>query len=391
MDPCFGGPGQVVRNSIPELEKFGVRSEVVCLDDPEASFLQNDAFKIYPLGPRKGPWYYSPKLLGWLLENLQCFNVIIVHGLWLYHNYAINKALRIYQNLNREKEQNAKVFIMPHGMLDPYFQRAPERRLKSLRNWAYWKLIEGKTVTDAEGLLFTCEQELKLARESFRPYNPKREINVGCGISVPPSSSFKMYSAFRKLCPDLNDSSYLLFLGRIHQKKGVDILINAYAEILKGISSKEIKIPKLVIAGPDFESTYGRKIKRMASENTCLYNIVLFPGMLTGDAKWGALYGCEAFVLPSHQENFGIAVAEALACGKPVLISDKVNIWKEIRDNGGGLVAKDSQEETQYILKEWLNMSVIEKQIMSERARVTYEKHFAIHSSIERLLNAIKN
>ena len=390
MDPCFGGPGQVVRSSIQELERLGVRNEVVCLDDPEAPFLQNDVFKIYPLGPRKGPWYYSPKLLRWLLENLECFNVIIVHGLWLYHNYAINKAIRIYQNMKKERRQNVKVFIMPHGMLDPYFQRVPERRLKALRNWAYWKLIEGKTVTDAEGLLFTCEQELKLARQSFHPYKPKREINVGCGISAPPSFSLKMYQAFRKICSELKDSSYLLFLGRIHQKKGVDILINAYAEILKKISSKELKIPKLVIAGPDLESTYGQKVKRMVSENACLDNMVLFPGMLTGDAKWGALYGCEAFVLPSHQENFGIAVVEALACGKPVLISNKVNIWREIKDGNAGLVAEDSQEEAEYILKEWLNMSAVEKQIMGERARATYEEHFEIHSSVKKLLNAIK-
>jgi len=128
----------------------------------------------------------------------------------------------------------------------------------------------------------------------------------------------------------------------------------------------------------------------MVSENACLDNMVLFPGMLTGDAKWGALYGCEAFVLPSHQENFGIAVVEALACGKPVLISNKVNIWREIKDGNAGLVAEDSHEEAEYILKEWLNMSAMEKQIMGERARATYEEHFEIHSSVKKLLNAIK-
>jgi glycosyltransferase involved in cell wall biosynthesis len=72
--------------------------------------------------------------------------------------------------------------------------------------------------------------------------------------------------------------------------------------------------------------------------------------MLEGDAKWGALHGCEAFVLPSHQENFGIAVVEALGCGRPVLISDKVNIWREISENGAGLVEEDSVEGTARLL-----------------------------------------
>ena len=91
-----------------------------------------------------------------------------------------------------------------------------------------------------------------------------------------------------------------------------------------------------MIAGPGLDTAFGREMRQLA-ESLCPQPstltpqpAVFFPDMLTGDAKWGALYGCEAFVLPSHQENFGIAVVEALACGKPVLISNQVNIWREI-------------------------------------------------------------
>src|SRR3954454_13690252 len=90
MNPRRGGPGQVIRNSIPELDKLGVHNEVVCLDDPSESFLRKDLFKTYPLGPWKGPWCYAAKLSPWLLNNLERFDVVIIHGVWLYHGYAIN-------------------------------------------------------------------------------------------------------------------------------------------------------------------------------------------------------------------------------------------------------------------------------------------------------------
>ena len=75
--------------------------------------------------------------------------------------------------------------------------------------------------------------------------------------------------------------------------------------------------------------------------------------MLQGDAKWGAFYAAEVFALPSHQENFGVAVAEALACGTPVLISNKVNIWQEIAEDGVGLVEEDDLEGTTRLLERW--------------------------------------
>src|SRR5690606_26372536 len=196
---------------------------------------------------------------------------------------------------------------------DPWFQRDKSRRLKAFRNEIYWRLTEKKTVNQADGLLFTCHQELLLARETFKGYKPKQELNVGYGIQAPPTYTEK------SMPPALADKPYWLFLSRIHPKKGVDLLIRAYDELC----SQSSGVPDLVIAGPA-DSDYARQMIEIAEDNPKIH----FAGMLQGDAKWGALYGCEAFILPSHQENFGIAVVEALACSKPVLISDQVNIWR---------------------------------------------------------------
>src|SRR5256886_6713007 len=97
------------------------------------------------------------------------------------------------------------------------------------------------------------------------------------------------------------------------------------------------------------------------------------PCMLSDDVKWGAMSAAEAFVLPSHQENFGIAVAEALACGTPVLISNKVNIWREIEADGAGYVENDDLNGTANLLRRWLATSPEVRAARSEERRVGEE------------------
>lgn len=394
MDPASGGPCQGIRNSIPELEKLNVRNEVLCLDDPNASFVGKDPFPVHAIGRGKGPWSYSSKLIPWLLDNLNRFDAVIVEGLWQYHSYGTAKALNIFKKIQLKSLKESRVpklFIMPHGMLDPYFQKAPERKLKAIRNWIYWKMIEGKVVNNAFGLLFTCEAELLLARESFRPYLPQREINAGFGIQAPPAYAPAMTEAFLQKCPQIKNRPYILFLGRINEKKGVDLLVQSYLELYDKLqaNSEQSRI-HLVIAGPGLETSYGQKIVQLAQSNSRVGNSIFFPGMLTGDAKWGAFYGCEAFSLPSHQENFGISVAEALACGKPVLISNQINIWTEIQTGGGGLIAADTLEGTKTTLVRWDKLSANEKTEMRHKAEDTYKKNFAIGPASLQLAQALK-
>src|SRR6185436_16736904 len=105
----------------------------------------------------------------------------------------------------------------------------------------------------------------------------------------------------------------------------------------------------LVVAGPCAQPQYLEEMRKLASE-LCPPSSVSFPGMVAGDLKWGMLRLAEVFILPSHQENFGIAVAEALACGTPVLISNKVNICREIDGDGAGLVEEDTVAGTRRLL-----------------------------------------
>lgn len=391
MDPASGGICQAIRNSIPEMTLLGSSCEVVCLDDPAAAFIKLDTFPIHALGPAKGPWQYAAKLKPWLIANVSRFDVVIINGAWIYASFITSK---IISNFKNKQLQDAtlkvpRLFIMPHGMFDPYFQNAPGRRLKAIRNWVYWKLIEAKIVNDADGLLFTCEAELKLARTSLQPYRPKKEVNVGFGIVSPPEFSQEMYQSFLEKCPGIDHQPFLLFLGRIHEKKGVDLLIKAYADVAGQAVTQNRAVPKLVIAGPGLDTPFGKEMIHLSNLHPRLHGLVLSPGMLTGNAKWGALYSCDAFILPSHQENFGVAIVEAMACKKAVMISDQVNIWAEINEGGGAIVGADTLEATTASLVKWLKLSIAEQQNMGKKALATFQKQFNIHWAAKAFLKAI--
>lgn len=394
MDPVHGGPCQGIRNSVPGLQELGVSNEVVALDAPGTAFLGKDPFPIHAVGPSKGPWAYGAMLLPWLLENLPRFDAVIIHGLWLYHGYAVRKAVADLRKKNPSLKL-PRVFVMPHGMLDPYFQRDSSRRLKALRNEIYWKFVESKVVRDAHGVLFTCEEELRLARETFRVYAPKRELNVGYGVAEPPPFSPVQKEKFLASCPDLAGRPYLLFLSRIHQKKGVDLLIKTYAGLLESHTAHGVgTFPSLVIAGP-LDSAYASQMQVLAAELLGPSKQggsgpgIHFTGMLQAETKWGAFYCCDAFILPSHQENFGIAVAEALACGKPVIISNKVNIWREIEDAGAGFIAEDSLGGTKDSLSRWIGLTDAERGAMGNCARNCFAGHYQVKNAAKTLAETL--
>lgn len=393
MNPLTGGPCQGIRNSSPALEKLSVYREVVCFDNPDAAYLGTDSFPIHALGQGHGPWHYNANLIPWLRRNIHRFDVVVTNGLWLYHASAARQLMAELRRLTKNKScsdhPTPKWFVMPHGMLDPYFQRASDRKLKAIRNWLYWKLLENKVVEQADGLLFTCETEMLLARETFSPYRPQGEFNVGYGIEAPPAYTAAMRQAFLAKCPTVDDKPYLLFLSRIHPKKGTDLLIKAYLNLARELAGSHIDLPKLVIAGPGIETAFGQSILKLVKQNPAVKDKICFTGMLTGDAKWGAFYGCEAFVLPSHQENFGIAVAEALACGKPVLISNQVNIWREIESGEGGFVNENTLTGTQQLLQQWFMLPQNDKLVMGEMAKATFQKYFAVEPAAKRFKEAI--
>ena len=138
------------------------------------------------------------------------------------------------------------------------------------------------------------------------------------------------------------------------------------------------------MAGPD-PAGWGRELQAEAKDARFAAH-VHWPGMLLGDAKWGALAACEAFILPSHQENFGIAVVEAMASGKPVLISDQVNIAPEIAAAHCGLVEPDTLAGTRQLLTRWLAMDAADRAAMGATARQEFLTRYDMRRNAAKIL-----
>jgi len=374
MDPETGGVSQAVSTMIKGLSALKTDNAVVCLNRPDSPFLKQMEFPVFALGEGKTAWNFNNRLPRWLKANLVRYDAAILHGLWQYQTYAL---LNSFRHTDR-----TDLFVMPHGMLDPYFQRAPERKLKALRNRLVWHLIEQRVFDRANGVLFTCETEMLLARETFKRYRPRREWVVGLGVGAPPPSDETALNEFLSAFPQLSGPGYLLYLGRIHPKKGIDMLIDAYLKLKR---EGRVELPDLVVAGPGLDTGYGIEIRQQAAVDSA----IVFTGMLEGSLKWAAFHGCSAFILPSHQENFGVAVVEALACGKPVLITNQINIWREIYREGAGLVCSDNPESVTDLLVRWLELDDSRRKWMEEMARQAYLEYFTVEAAAKRLKNTI--
>jgi glycosyltransferase involved in cell wall biosynthesis len=265
-------------------------------------------------------------------------------------------------------------------MLDPWFKRTYP--LKHFKKWLYWPWAEYRVLRDAEAVLFTCEEERILARQSFWLYRANEEV-TSYGTSAPPPDE-GLSERFLARYPHLHGKRLLLFLSRIHEKKGCDLLIKAFAKLTAAHPDLH-----LVMAGPD-QTGWATELKQLAEQQQVADRIT-WPGMLKGDDKWGAFFAADAFCLPSHQENFGIVVAEAMACGKPVLISNKVNIWREIEADGAGIVRDDTLEGTVDGLATWLAMTPGAQDAMRAAARRSFDARFRIERVAKSLVDIISS
>ncbi len=370
LDPTRGGPADGVARLAEASMRQGHGAEIATLDPPTSTWAADLPCPVHRLGPTLlGTYGYSPGLVDWLRRNTPRFDAVIVNGLWQHIGLAVRTALRY---------SPTPYFVFTHGMLDPWFKRQyPAKHLKKL---LYWPWAEYRVLRDARAVLFTCDDERLLARETFGLYRANEAV-CPYGTPGPAGDPTAQREAFLRGFPHLRGKRLLLFLGRIHPKKGCDLLVDAFARLSPGHPDLH-----LAFTGPDPTNW---KAALLAQARARGATEITFTGMQSGDAKWGAYRAADVFVLPSHQENFGIAVTEALASGVPVLISDKVNIWREIDSANAGFVADDSVAGTVTLLQRWLELDVVARQRMSHNAVRLFETRFHIDAAAKRLVEVL--
>lgn len=382
LDPVHGGPPDGILRLSEAWQAQGHTTCVVTLDHPGAPYLQGLPMPVAPIGPAGDPqrrrgrnilarYRYSPAMVPWLRQHLPDWDMVVVHGLWNYAAWAAQRAL-----IGAGKP----VFVFPHGSLDPWFKAAYP--LKSAIKRASWLVNEGRLMNGATAVLFTTGAERDLARNVYTPYHVHPEV-VGFGSIEAPAYDESQREAFYRLLPQLKGRRFILFLSRIHLKKGCDLLIAAFAKI--AASQPDLD---LLIVGPDED---GLQAGLMAqAQSLGVAERIHWPGSVSGAAKWGAYRLAEVFALTSHSENFGIVVAEALSCSLPVLITDKVNIWQEVAADGAGLVETDTQDGADALLRRWLALDAAQRTAMAAAARRCYETHFRIETTAARIVEVAR-
>jgi glycosyltransferase involved in cell wall biosynthesis len=372
VDMRGGGPIEGVRQLALAHARAGHTTEVACIDAPDATQPDEFPFVIHRLGPPLTHYRYSPRLLRWLREHAPRYDAVVVNGLWQYGSYATWRACR---------QTGTPYFVFTHGMLDPWFKRTYPA--KHLKKWLFWPWGDYRVLRDARAVLFTCEEERLLARRSFWLYRCN-EVVVNFGTAAPPDNAEGQREVFEARFPQTRGKKLVLFLSRIHEKKACDLVLHAFAAV-----AAERPQLHLVMAGPE-QPAYGDMLRGLAARLGIAQRIT-WTGMLSGADKWGAYRAAGVFMLPSHQENFGIVVAEAMACGVPVLISNKVNIWREVAEDEAGFVAEDDVPGATGLLKQWLALSDDERSRMSSNALRCFAQRFEIDHAAASVAQALSS
>jgi glycosyltransferase involved in cell wall biosynthesis len=377
LDPSWGGPVEGARNITAQAKRHGVVAEVVCLDAPGSSWLSSWPVPVHPVGAGIAGFGYSPRLNHWFAANIRRFDGIVVHGIWMYFSIAARKAA---------VHNGVPYYLFIHGALDPWFKK--QYPLKHIKKMVYWRLFQHKVLRDAAAVLFTSEEEKQLAHNAFHPYRCQPVV-VGYGIAPPHHADARndreaLNQNLTALYPSLAGRRFLLYLGRIHEKKGIDLLLRSFARL-----RDEYVNYAVVVAGPGDPHTVSG-LQKLGSA-LGIDDRIVWTGPLYGDAKWLALKAADAYVLPSHQENFGISVVEALACGTPVLITNKVNIWREVDHAKAGLIEPDDLAGTTHLLSRWSRITQGDREIMAANALQCFSANFDITSNCERIFDMLRN
>lgn len=321
----------------------GVRLKVLGLADAKTA---EDIKCWEPLDVQTFP-VFGPERFGYapgLVRELKASKpqLIHLHGLWKHSTFAVWRWAR---------RTRTPYVVSPHGMLEPWALKQSRIR-KAMAAWLY----QMPCLRRATCIRATSRMEVESVRlAGFR--NPIALVPNGVVIPDEPSAVHKGLSRPKRA----------LFLSRIHPKKGLLNLVRAWKAVL----------PvgwQLDIVGPD-EGGHLAEVQA-AVQQSGIGELVHFPGEVWGDARW-RLYGeSDLFVLPSFSENFGLVIAEALACGVPV-ITTRATPWEEIEHHRCGWWIDTGVEPLAQALKEATSMPPAQLSEMGQRGRRLIAERYA--------------
>tara|TARA_B100002019_G_scaffold283938_1_gene290968 strand:- start:37 stop:1182 length:1146 start_codon:yes stop_codon:yes gene_type:complete len=364
LDPALGGPSNVIWDHSKMLVKYGYFVDILTSDkiNKLKSKNKNKKIKIINRGPSLNKYGINIKLILWLFNNKNKYDYFIIHELW-----------RIYTLLARILLNNYVVFI--HGQLDPFFKK---NLLKKIKKQIYWFFIERKNLIKSNSILLTSENEKKLLNNTYVNTSGIKKKVVKYGLYKRKLEKNKISKAFYEKFKSLKNKKFYLFLGRFHEKKGCEIIIDTIYQLKKDFKDF------VLMAGPLNGTIYEKKIFSLIKKYE-LENKIIISDILTGDTKWGAINQSKAMILPSHGENFGVSLIESLSLSKPVITTKKVNIYKEILKYKAGLVSNDTTNSFKKIFSEFDNYNPKKLNKMSINAKKCFDNKFNLNLNTKKI------
>ncbi len=346
----YGGPSQMVKGLSSALASQGVEVTVLTtdsngdvgqppLDVPLDKPVEQDGYQVryFRCSPFRR-YKFSIDLLRWLSQHAKEFDLAHIHALFSPVSTAAATVAR---------NKKLPYILRPLGTLDPADLRK-KRRFKQI----YAALLEGPNLAGAAGIHFTSKQEAKIS-ERFGTNTPDLVIPLGVQPALVRGEkeggmTAKGMARMKWGIPD--DQPLVLFMSRIDPKKGLNLLIPALERLLAEIVNFHFVLAGASPQSPDYEKQIIEQVKASP-----LWSRTTITGFVTGELKTALLQDADLFVLPSYYENFGIAVAEAMVAGTPVVISDQVHIWEEVKDAEAGWVSPCEVDALTECLREALD------------------------------------
>jgi glycosyltransferase involved in cell wall biosynthesis len=320
---------------------------------------------IYNRRPLNNSYCYAPTLAALIKQYARNYDVALINGNWLYFNFIVRRLLPVL---------DIPYILYPRGTFSHLMFAK-----KWLKKYIYWNLFEKYNYCQASGIVALTETEY----HQIRKYIPNTPIEI-----IPNVIEIDKYyprpskDIFFDKYPLLLNKPYILFLSRLHYVKGLDILLYSFADLLSQFNG-ETEYPLLVIAG-EGEDRYKKELWKIINELK-LEKYIVFVGMATGLAKSLLLHYCSFFVLPSRSEGMPVAVLEALACGKPVVITKTCHLPEVAEAQAGLVVDLHPQALAQALLH--LLRSDEERAVMGRRAYNLIQDKFMWKATSEKTVN----
>jgi len=334
-------------------------------DNTKNTLTKDDAITIH-CAAAYTPLLLSSAFISLLRRMIEHFDILHIHGLYRFPvTYAAWLA----------RKTGIPYIIRPHGSLDPFlYQQSRFGKMALPLKRMYERLFDIPNLNNAAAIHYTTKEEME--RASFLGLRAKPAL-VPMGIDWESYRYLPAKGSFRRRLGLKNQTPLVLFLGRINFKKGLDLLVPAFSQVLQ-----EAPQARLAIVGPDNEG-YGLKVRRWCQEQS-IEDKTFFVDHLGPEEVKQAYVDADVFVLPSYTENFGMTIIEAMACGCPVVISDQVNIWREVKEAGAAMVTSIDPAEIAPAIRRVLKDRELAR-AMGARGRAEAENRYSWPKIVDRL------